>query len=313
MNFRQLLYGIATFVPGLLPDRPGGGDSQSARYCYSVWLRHLVMAHARGYADVPKVVAELGPGNSLGVGLAALLSGAERCVALDVVAHSDLATNLDVFDELVTLFQARAPIPHDADMAEVKPALDDYGFPHTLLSDSVLDTSLDPARIAAIRASLIEPDTAQPYIVYKAPWNDAATIETDAVDMIYSQAVLEHVDDLSGTYQAMHSWLKPGGLMSHQIDFKCHGTASTWNGHWRYSDFLWRLYRGKRNHLINRMPFSHHQQLLTETGFEALFNRPVTSATELQRAQLAPRFRHLTDTDIRTSGAFMQATKPRPA
>ncbi|MBM4372890.1 MAG: hypothetical protein FJ098_14650, partial [Deltaproteobacteria bacterium] len=77
-SLRQLLWGIATFVPGVrFLDRRGTGGTGSARYCYSVWLRHLVLAKDRGLLDqVPATVAELGPGDSIGIGLAALLSGA---------------------------------------------------------------------------------------------------------------------------------------------------------------------------------------------------------------------------------------------
>lgn len=41
---RALLIGMATFVPGLrhMTGRRTGG-TVSARYCYSVWLRHLSM------------------------------------------------------------------------------------------------------------------------------------------------------------------------------------------------------------------------------------------------------------------------------
>ena len=45
MKKRQLMYGVATFVPGVnAVFGRGGGDTKSARYCYSVWLRHLVTA-----------------------------------------------------------------------------------------------------------------------------------------------------------------------------------------------------------------------------------------------------------------------------
>ena len=74
-----LIKGFATFVPGLnrlLQVRTGG--TGSARYCYSIWMRYLVMAYESGLPTRPDVAAELGPGKSLGVGCAALLSGANR-------------------------------------------------------------------------------------------------------------------------------------------------------------------------------------------------------------------------------------------
>ena len=75
-----LAKGILTFVPGLLAFsnrfRRVENGTVSARYCYSVWLRHLVMAHDRGLPTNPQVLVEFGPGSSIGTGLAALIAGA---------------------------------------------------------------------------------------------------------------------------------------------------------------------------------------------------------------------------------------------
>ena len=109
-----LMKGIATFVPGVrrLANRRAGGPA-SARYCYSVWLRHLVMAHKSGLSTQPAVVAELGPGDSLGVGLAALISVASQYFALDVKAHASDHRNLEVFDELANLFARQENVPDE--------------------------------------------------------------------------------------------------------------------------------------------------------------------------------------------------------
>ena len=83
---RALIRGLATFIPGYVsgsPREPGG--TVSPRYCYSVWLRHLVMASDGCLFEYPKTVAELGPGDSIGIGLAALISGADEYYAFDVV------------------------------------------------------------------------------------------------------------------------------------------------------------------------------------------------------------------------------------
>src|SRR4051812_17852269 len=113
MVLRPLALGLTTYIPGLrglaLRNR---GTTHDARYCYSVWLRHLVMASIGGAQPYPRVVAELGPGRSLGIGLAALIGGAEHYCALDVVRlAADREANLTVFDQLVMLFRARTPIP----------------------------------------------------------------------------------------------------------------------------------------------------------------------------------------------------------
>ena len=52
---------------------------------------------------------------------------------------------------------------------------------------------------------------------------------------------LSAVSGLAGSYRAMRLWIKPDGLLSHTIDFRCHSTARVWHGHWRYSDRIWKL------------------------------------------------------------------------
>ena len=154
----QLLYGIATFIPGVAAVfGRGGGDTNSARYCYSVWLRHLVSAFANGLQAHPRTVAELGPGDSLGVGLAALVSGADRYHAFDVVRHAQVERNQAVLDELVELFRARAGIPGEAEFPEAQPLLPSY-FTH-LLGGEELSAALSTSgwRASASRSATRTP------------------------------------------------------------------------------------------------------------------------------------------------------------
>jgi SAM-dependent methyltransferase len=307
LKAKALLSGLATYVPGYDHWRPTGGTG-SARYCFSVWLRHLILVRASGaVAGVPEVVAELGPGDSIGIGLAALISGAERYYALDLLPYSDLKQNLAIFDELVDLFRSRASLPGDEEFPLLLPRLGTYAFPHALLGPSWLDAALAPERIEQIRASIAEPNGPESRIVYLAPWSDAARIPTHSLDLLYSQAVLEHVDDLPGIYRTMHRWLKPGGAMSHQIDFRCHGKADTWNGHWTYSDFAWRLVTGRRAYLLNRAPRSEHIKLLAEVGFTVVSEIESRSPSALRRTDVARRFRDLSEADLTTSGTFVVA------
>src|SRR5688572_12920493 len=109
---RQVLFGAATYVPGvysLVAKRRR--EEHSARYCYAVWLRHLVFAHRHGFNVPPRRVVELGPGASLGVGLAALIAGTDTYYACDVVRQADTDRTLELFDEIVALFRRREPIP----------------------------------------------------------------------------------------------------------------------------------------------------------------------------------------------------------
>lgn len=85
--------------------------TDDGRYCYSVWLRHLIHAHKAGYVVKNSTVAELGPGDTLGMGLAALISGANMYYAMDVYKYWDIKRNLRIFDHIVSLFRNKTSIP----------------------------------------------------------------------------------------------------------------------------------------------------------------------------------------------------------
>lgn len=311
MSIAAIAKGLTTFVVPPQWLNRSDGRTHAARYCYSVFLRHLVHLHDAGADTNPRTIAEIGPGASIGAGLAALLAGAETYYGFDIKAYHHGERTAAVFDALVALLMARAPVPDEQELPNIKPVLDDHRFPAHVLTDERLARSLAPERVARLRRVLLEggDDPASP-ITYQAPWFEAARIRPGTVDWIFSQAVMEHVDDLDATYRACRAWLAPGGVMSHQIDFKSHGTAEAWNGHWAYSDVAWRMVRGARLYLVNRQPHSAHRKALEGAGFEILLDLPVTRRDGLKREQLPPRYRALDDADLVTAGAFMIA---RPA
>jgi hypothetical protein len=100
---------------------PTPGPAAATRYCYSTWLRHLGKAGDRGVAPVPESLAELGPGDSLGLGLAAILSGTSTYLGFDVRAYADPEMNLRVLGELIDLFARREPIPAESEFPSVGP------------------------------------------------------------------------------------------------------------------------------------------------------------------------------------------------
>lgn len=306
MNIKlgALARGLATYVPGMAilhRHVTSTGGTDSARYCYSVWLRHLIKSYENGRCTRPPTrVAELGPGDSIGIGLAALLCGADFYYGLDALPLANLRRNLGVFDGLVDLFRGRAPIPGEDEFPNVRPKLRSYDFPDGPFTD------LNEGRIERIRRSIEEPSNPDSMIRYIAPWWRPEVIEQHGVNMIFSQAVLEHVNDLDTAYSAMRAWLAPGGWLSHQIDFRCHGTAHEWNGHWAYGDRTWRLLRGRRTFLINREPHSTHLRLLREAGFDVVCDETV-NGSPIDRCRLAPRFTKMSEADLTTSGAYILA------
>jgi len=313
MSTKLLLKGILTYIPGLYKlVSKGTGGTISARYCYSVWLRQLVMAYKNGLSTQPDIIAELGPGDSLGTGIAALLSGVNKYYAFDIVEYANNKRNIEIFDELVNLFKRRENIPDNTEFAEVKPHLESYKFPSHILTEERLSNALKQERIESIRNALLSSGQGDNYniqIFYFVPWHDPKVIKNESIDMIYSQAVLEHVDSLFHTYKALYQWLKIGGFMSHVIDFRCHGFAKEWNGHWAYSDLVWKWIKGARPYLLNRQPYSVHINLLQKFDFEVVCNVKIKDTTGIQRKNLASPFEGITDGDLTTSVAFIQAVK----
>jgi hypothetical protein len=312
MSLKPVLRGLATYVPGLkrYTNRHSGG-TDSARYCYSVWLRHMVSLWKAGMTTEPRVVAELGPGDSLGIGMAAVLSGAERYFALDVKPYFDANTNLAIFGEIVDLFRRREPIPDAVEFPGIWPQLDDYSFPNELLSSAKLTSTLSAERVAGLREGLAALVNQQQgaHFSYFAPWDDNAVICPASVDLGYSQAVMEHVVDVPSTYAALARWIRPGGWMSHSIDFRSHKTAHEWNGHWRYEDFMWKVILGRRRFLINREPHSRHLEYIRATGFDIVVDQCLHTSGGMTRRELARRFKMLTDEDLSTAGTFVIARK----
>ena len=293
-------------------DNTGGTDN--AKYCYAVWMRHLIYAHKNGMKSIPNRIAELGPGDSLGIGLSALLSGANYCVALDIVKFTNAQKNLEILDQLIPMFQNKVSIPTPNEFPNMKPSLENYDFPSHIITDEILQKALHPLRIQKIKDSILAIDNAKTLpsamILYKAPWMDANIIDLGTTDMIISQAVLQHIDKISEAYQCMNMWLKPNGFMSHAIDLKSMGSADTWDGHWEYSNVQWKIVRGRKNYLINRIPYSKHIELLQKNNFTIVCDiKHINPSSFTSRKQLASDFASMSDDDLQISGMFIQAIK----
>jgi SAM-dependent methyltransferase len=307
LRWQSIAKGLGTMVP--LVDRlanSAAGSPVGARYFYSVWLRHLTSVAALRPGLCFDVVAELGPGDALGLGICALFSGAKRYIGLDLVPFGLSADNLPILDEIYELFQRREPIPDDDEFPRIYPKLTNYAFPQQLLTDDLLAASLAPERVIAIRQALMGDMrfTDNAIFSYTAPWNDSGSISPGKVDLLLSQAVMEHVDDIDGAYAAMRRWLKPQGVMSHRIDYTSHGIARDWYGHWTVSPALWRVVRGHRAYLINRLPHSAHIAAMNNNGFEILASNPTISEMPAPGSLLRVPYE---PADLSVKGAFVVA------
>lgn len=312
MRIGPLVKGLLTFIPGMqriLPQK-GIGGTCSAQYCYEVWLKHLTMLWESGMRSIPDTVAELGPRDSIGTGLAAMLSGASTYYALDVARYSNTDFNLKIFDQLVALFKARTGRPTKG-WPDYDRYLDENLFPSHILTEKVLKAALTDERIGLIRNALANPDAENGQVTIRqmVPWSSHDVIEKGSVDLILSQSVLEHVVELESTYRALYLWLKPDGMMSHQIDFTSHRLSKEWNGYRACSETLWKMIFGKRRFLINRQPCSVHVDLMKKNGFKIVCHLKRHRKDGIPRSRLSSHWANISDDDLTCSATFIQAQK----
>jgi hypothetical protein len=313
---RLMLGGLKSYFPLLHAGYKGTVGHTTGAYCYSVWMRHLSVIVKAVPTFQPKTVVELGPGDSLGLGCAALLSGAEQYIGLDVIAHATVEHDVKVLDELVPLFEHHAPIPDGRMFPNLQPNLSSYKFPNRLFTDEgPRRIRADERRVATIRAALVDRQDVlydNVPVGYLAPWGPRS-LDRQSVDLVISQAVLQDMShepgksELAGAFAAMSRWLKKGGVMSHQINFAFPGGAE-WNHHWRYSDAAWRLVRGNRPSFENRVTLSTYLTLCEENDCEVVSVKRVEQEG-LTREKAAPRFRDLPEEDFRTASAHIVAVR----
>lgn len=311
-QWAPVLKGMATFIPGLysIINRRKPVRAGDVEYYYDLWLKHLTLLWENGMRTMPKTLAEFGPGQSLGLGIAALLSGVAHYYALDVVLFESPDKTLSMLDAMIAMFHKRAGLTRQH-TPSFDQYLDENRFPSHILTEERLKQSLAPERIEMIRAALMKRSADQTHmsVQYVAPWNDTNIIPDGSVDVIISHTVLEYVPDLPSLYQTCSKWLKPGGWMSHQIDFTSHDITHEWNGTWAYSNALWKLTIGKRPYFLNRQPCSRHLQFIEASGFEIRCAIRNNRDDGLRREMLAPEWRALSDEDVTCAGVLLQAQK----
>ncbi|MGD0190188.1 MAG: methyltransferase domain-containing protein [Rhizomicrobium sp.] len=311
-----LLKGATTYVPGVYPlfrqRHMNLSEAVRAEYSYGVWLKHLTLLNRTVHCGVPRIIAELGPGDTLGVGVAALLSGAERYIGVDTIPYAANCYAVNVAQGLFELFRRRVRVEVNG-WPDFGYLLDSKGFPSAILDDSVLSRMVEPDRVASIIRDVgrvtMGGESETPFIDYCAPFS-AAQVREESVDFVISHSVLEHVTDIRSTLQSAHRWLRPGGLMSHQYDLSSHGIMRSWDGHRTFGASTWEVVVGARPFMINRLPHSRIVEEVELAGFEILVSERLTAEPTLAHKQLCRQWQAYTEEDVHTSGGFIQARKP---
>ena len=285
---------IAKLAPGLyirLTGQTGRGAAPEAptdiagyfRRCFNDYFRVLDVAPGRvsDYLN-DKRVLEYGPGDVPGVALLMLAHGAQQVYCVDRFSMIDLS---------------------EKNVAVLRCLMDELPTSARQVAERCFRTPGDPA--SGFREDRLK------YLVGRTGLSGLR----DAVDLVISRAVLEHVNDLSATFADMRLALRPGGIAIHQVDLKSHGLHRrnpldflTW------SNALWALmYSGKG--IPNRWRVDRYRQELADNGLNVLVMRPTALAErrdiDAVRPYLAAPFRNVSSEDLSWLGMWIVCTTPR--
>lgn len=311
---RSMLGGLKSLLP-FIGDYKGTGGTAKWEYCVAVWLRHVGMLLERNVPVNPGTIVEVGPGDSVGLGVCAVMSGVEQYIGVDVVEHVDWARSASHVTSIAKAFRERAPVPVHAALDRVLPPLKDREFPEQwpwIRHPQTEKKSL--AEREALLRQAIDAEGKSGVISFRCPWS-AGTVVPGSADWVMSHVALQDMACSAGepvlqrSLRSFHGWLRPGGLMTHQVDFSCPGDAP-WNHHWAWSPLERRIARGRRPYYVNGLPLSGYLSLLHDTGFDV----DVAYAhhdSGLGRERVAADYGGLPESDYVTSAAFLIAKKVR--
>jgi hypothetical protein len=221
-----------------------------------------------------------------------------------------VATTEPLFEAMAQLFRARErPLKGWPDYDSL---LDERQFPSSILSGERLERSLAPARLAGIREAIRRLDSPlQDSRLRYGTWREGGDVMGDGeADLVFSHVVQPVVEDQEALYERCARWLKPGGWMSHHMSFTSLGVTAKWNGHLQYGEAAWRIIVGQRPFFVNRERLSRQLALLEKFGVRIVSLERRAGEGGLERAQLAPRWRGMSEDDFTCAYAFVVARKP---
>jgi hypothetical protein len=134
------------------------------------------------------------------------------------------------------------------------------------------------------------------------------SLEDESFDLIFSQAVLEHVRkaEFAEIIQQSYRLVKTNGIVSHVIDFKDHLGGALNN--MRISSHLWERpwFAARSGFYTNRLRLSEIVKICERVGFRVeVCNVRRWDESPINRTQLAHEFDYLSDEDLCVSGAHL--------
>ena len=216
------------------------------------WERALSNYVGEGASLADCTVAEIGPGPDLGTGVVMLWRGARRYAAFD---SSPLA-------------QRTAPRFYQALLERLN-----YSDP-------------SPEKTAMVQRELERLSAGRPERLEYLPGRGPEALAERGVNLVVSQAVLEHVEDLEGLLSVLSAVTTQGALFVAEVDFQTH---TRWLRNrdplniYRYSPWFYEVCRFAGSPARRRL--DEYRRALQQTGWidVRIFEQTVLSADYVER------------------------------
>ena len=284
---------VARFAPGLyvrITGQTGRGAAaeeapadiaQYFRDCVDAYFEHLRIAPAdvSGFL-AGKTLMEYGPGDLPGVAALMVARGARKVYCVDRFPLVNLSTkNARVLGDLIDGSRGQ-------DRDRLVACLANADNPAAGFAPDRIEYLVRPSGLSGLRA---------------------------AVDLVFSRAVLEHVDDLEATFADMMAAMRPGALAIHQVDLRSHGLhMSNPLDFLGWSSRLWQLMYSEKG-VPNRWRIDKYRSILQRLPADVLELAPTKLASQEHvtgaRAALAPEFQALSDEDLSWLGFWLVMRK----
>jgi hypothetical protein len=269
---KAIAKGMLTYIPGVAyildkKKRTSKHSGSNAEFCYTLWLSILVNFEENGIIPDFEKVGELGSGGSVGIGICALLTGSKQYFALEIEDHYDRENNLKLLDEIVSLFKNKTPISTHYNQLNIK--ISNYDYPSYLINQRFLDNKFIEELQTDINSCCV--GSKHFNIIYD--WHTKPSLN---LDLVFSRAVMEHVNDPNQIYKRLAHNLKPGAFTFHDIEFHSHDITSNINGHLDITKGVWKIIFGERAYFLNRWTLQEHISALENLNYQIIQTRKST-------------------------------------
>ena len=215
----------------------------------------------KNYSFKDKVILEIGPGNTLLLASIFILNGADRVYLVDSYKQIfNDSLNSILYNQIIKKLQSKHHIHDIKDFQAIKGKI-------IYFSNNPIET-----------------------------FNQ---LRNSSVDLIFSNAVLEHVSELNLTIKKISMLLKQGGYTFHHIDLKdhYHTNDKCYLNFLKYSDRIWNFIGN-----TNRIRYSEFITLFGKNKFDILEIEQHKTKSILKIKEIKPnfnkRFRNINENDL---------------